>query len=89
MKYLIEKHGTPFKFIYLPKIGDQIKKARNLFQRAIKNNNYGGNYHFCFCTKCNHFQHVVSEALKFKVNLETSSEFDIDLDIKPKDILKK
>tara|TARA_R110002050_G_scaffold141251_2_gene266334 strand:+ start:37740 stop:39152 length:1413 start_codon:yes stop_codon:yes gene_type:complete len=79
MKYLIEKHGTPFKFIYLPKIGDQIKKARNLFQRAIKNNNYGGNYHFCFCTKCNHFQHVVSEALKFKVNLETSSEFDIDL----------
>lgn len=79
LKYLIEKHGTPFRFIYLPKIGDQIKKARNLFNRAIKNNAYKGKYHFCYCTKCNHFYHVVSEALKHQVNLETSSSFDIDL----------
>lgn len=40
LKYLIEKHGTPFRFIYLPKIGDQIKKARNLFNKAIKNSVY-------------------------------------------------
>lgn len=79
LKYLIEKHGTPFRFIYLPKIGDQIKKARNLFNRAIKNSAYKGKYHFCYCTKCNHFYHVISEALKHKVNLETSSSFDIDL----------
>jgi arginine decarboxylase len=79
LKYLIEKHGTPFRFIYLPKIGDQIKKARNLFNKSIKNNNYKGSYNFCYCTKCNHFHHVVSEALKHKVNLETSSSFDIDL----------
>ena len=79
MKHLIEKHGTPFRFIYLPKIGDQIKKARNLFNRAIKNNPYKGKYHFCYCTKCNHFYHVINEALKHKVNLETSSSFDIDL----------
>lgn len=79
LKYLIEKHGTPFRFIYLPKIGDQIKKTRNLFNRAIKKNSYRGKYHFCYCTKCNHFYHVINEALKHKVNLETSSEFDIDL----------
>ena len=79
LKYLIEKHGTPFRFIYLPKIGDQIKKTRNLFNRAIKNNAYKGKYHFCYCTKCNHFSHVIKEALKHKVNLETSSTFDIDL----------
>ena len=79
LKYLIEKHGTPFRFIYLPKIGEQIKKARNLFNKAIKKNNYKGDYHYCYCTKCNHFHHVVSEALKHKVNLETSSAFDIDL----------
>lgn len=79
LKYLIKKYGTPFRFIYLPKIGDQIKKARNLFQIAIKNNGYRGKYHFCYCTKCNHFHHVIKEALKHKVNLETSSEFDIDL----------
>ncbi|PLX25176.1 MAG: arginine decarboxylase [Salinivirgaceae bacterium] len=79
LKYLIKKHGTPFRFIYLPKIGDQIKKSRNLFNRAIKKNKYNGNYHFCYCTKCNHFYHVIQEALKHNVNLETSSTFDIDL----------
>lgn len=79
LKHLIKKYGTPFRFIYLPKIGDQIKKARNLFNRAIKKHNYQGTYNYCYCTKCNHFSHVVGEALKHNVHLETSSEFDIDL----------
>ena len=79
LKHLIKKYGTPFRFIYLPKIGDQIKKARNLFNRAIKSNNYRGTYNYCYCTKCNHFSHVISEALKHDVHLETSSSFDIDL----------
>ena len=82
LKYLIDKHGTPFRFIYLPKIGDQIKKSKNLFKRAIKKNSYKGNYNYCYCTKCNHFYHVVKEALKNNVELETSSAFDIDLIIK-------
>ena len=79
LKYLIKKYGTPFRFIYLPKIGDQIKKARNLFNKAIKKNNYKGSYFYCYCTKCNHFSHVINEALKQNVNLETSSAYDIDL----------
>lgn len=79
IKYLIEKYGTPFRLIYLPRIGDQIKKARNLFNRAIKANNYEGEYHYCYCTKCCHFHHVIGTALKHKVHLETSSAFDIDL----------
>jgi len=79
IKYLIEKYGTPFRLIYLPRIGDQIKKARNLFNRAIKANNYEGEYHYCYCTKCCHFHHVIGTALKHKVHLETSSSFDIDL----------
>lgn len=79
LKHLIDKYGTPFRFIYLPKIGDQIKKAKNLFNRAIKKNGYAGTYNYCYCTKCNHFSHVVSEAVKHGVHLETSSAFDIDL----------
>lgn len=79
LKHLIEKHGTPFRFIYLPKIGDQIKKARNLFNRAINNHAYRGKYNFCYCTKCNHFYHVVNKALEHQVDLETSSSFDINL----------
>jgi arginine decarboxylase len=79
LKYLIEKYGTPFRLIYLPRVGDQIKKARNLFNRAIKKNRYKGKYYYCYCTKCCHFAHVVKSALKEGVHLETSSSFDIDL----------
>ncbi|MCL2327063.1 MAG: arginine decarboxylase [Bacteroidetes bacterium] len=82
LKYLIDKYETPFRFIYLPKIGEQIKKARNLFNKAIKYYNYKGSYQYCYCTKCNHFYHVINEALKHNVNLETSSSFDIDLILK-------
>jgi arginine decarboxylase len=79
LKYLINKYETPFKLVYLPRIGEQIKRARNLFNRAIKATGYRGKYHFCYCTKCNHFYHMISKALTYKVNLETSSSFDIDL----------
>ena len=79
LKYLIEKYGTPFKLVYLPRIGEQIRKARNLFNRAIKKNDYKGKYQYCYCTKCCHFSHVIKTALKEKVHMETSSSFDIDL----------
>ena len=36
LKYLIEKYGTPFKVFYLPKIGEQIKKAKNLLPEQSK-----------------------------------------------------
>ena len=45
LKYLIEKYGSPFKLVYLPRIGEQVRRARNLFNRAIKKNNYKGQYH--------------------------------------------
>ena len=79
LKYLIEKYRTPFKVTFLPKIGDQVKKARNLFNKSIKKNNYSGSYHFAYCTKCNHFNFVIETVLKHKVNIETSSAFDIDI----------
>jgi arginine decarboxylase len=79
LKYLIEKYGTPFKIMYLPRIGEQIKRARNLFNRAIKKNKYKGKYYYCYCTKCCHFSHVVKTAVREGVHLETSSSFDIDL----------
>ncbi len=79
LKYLIEKYGTPLKLIYLPKIGEQIKKARNLFHHAMKQLNYSGKYHYCYCTKCCHFKHVVNAVLDHKAQLETSSPFDIVL----------
>jgi len=79
LKYLIEKYGTPFKLLYLPRIGEQIRRAKNLFSRAIRKNKYKGVYNYCYCTKCSHFSHVVKAALRENVHLETSSSFDIDL----------
>ncbi|NOT37695.1 MAG: arginine decarboxylase [Saprospiraceae bacterium] len=76
---LIQKHGTPFKMTYLPKIGDQIKKAKNAFNKSIKTESYGGRYYYCYCTKCCHFSYVLEEVLQHDVQLETSSAFDIDL----------
>jgi arginine decarboxylase len=77
--YLIEKYGTPMKITYLPKIGMQIKRAKNLFNRAIKSKGYGGKYYYCYCTKTCHFSYVINEVLRHGVNLETSSAFDIDI----------
>ena len=31
LKYLIEKYGAPLKLTYLPKIGEQIERARAFF----------------------------------------------------------
>jgi arginine decarboxylase len=76
---LIEKYGTPFKLIYLPKIREQIRRARAVFNEAILEQNYDGKYTFCYCTKCCHFYQVVSTALGEDVALETSSSFDLDL----------
>ena len=77
--YLIRKYGTPIKLSYLPKIGSQIKKARNMFARAITANGYSGKYYFCYCTKCNHFSYVLNEVLRHDVELETSSAIDLEM----------
>lgn len=77
--HLIRKYGTPLKLTYLPKIGSQVKKARNLFNRAMKSMGYKGKYYYCYCTKSCHFSYVLNEVLKHNVHIETSSAFDIDL----------
>ncbi len=77
--HLIRKYGTPLKLTYLPQIGAQIKKARNLFTRAMKSLGYSGDYQYCYCTKSSHFSYVLNEILDHGANIETSSAFDIDL----------
>ena len=76
---VIEKYGTPFKLTYVPKIGEQIEKARDLFNNAMAKNNYNKDYHYCYCTKSSHFAFVLDEVLKHDAHLETSSSYDMDL----------
>ena len=76
---LVKEHGAPLKFTYLPKISDNINRAKGWFADAIKDHNYAGNYNYCYCTKSSHFKHVLDEALKNDIHIETSSAFDIDI----------
>ncbi|MCB4807632.1 arginine decarboxylase [Tamlana sp. 62-3] len=76
---LVEQYGAPLKFTYLPQISNNIQRAKHWFAKAIENNNYAGKYNYCYCTKSSHFKHVLNEALKNDIHIETSSAFDIDI----------
>ena len=76
---LINQYGTPLKFTYLPKISENIQKARTWFNVAIAKADYQSKYYYCYCTKSNHFQYVIEEVLKNNVHIETSSAFDINI----------
>jgi arginine decarboxylase len=76
---IIKQYGTPLKVSYLPKISQQIQKAKRLFNVAMAKVDYDGDYHYCYCTKSSHFSFVLEEALKNDINLETSSAFDINI----------
>ena len=76
---LVEQYGAPLKFTYLPKISDNIQRAKKWFADAIEANGYEGSYNYCYCTKSSHFKHVLNEALSNNIHIETSSAFDIDI----------
>jgi arginine decarboxylase len=76
---IIEQYGTPLRLIYLPKIGQQIDRAREYFGNAMKKVNYQGDYTYCYCTKSSHFRFVLEETLKRQAQLETSSSYDMNI----------
>jgi len=76
---LIEEHGTPLKFNYLPQISNNIQRAKGWFREAINNLGYNGKYNYAYCTKSSHFSYVLDEVMKNDVHIETSSAFDIDI----------
>lgn len=79
LMHLIKQYGSPLKFIYLPKISENISKVKYWFLKAMKNNNYEAKYHYCYCTKSSHFKPVLQEALNNGIHIETSSVFDINI----------
>lgn len=76
---LVRKYGSPFRLTYLPKIGSQIDRAKQMFHDAMKKVKYNGKYQYCYCTKSSQFSFILEEAVKHDINIETSSEFDFDL----------
>lgn len=76
---IIKQYGTPLKFTYLPNISANIRKAKKWFKVAMAKVEYQGTYNYCYCTKSNHFEHVINEVMSNNVHLETSSAFDINI----------
>ena len=76
---LVKEYGAPLKFTYLPKISQNIGRAKKWFSDAIEKHNYNGTYNYCYCTKSSHFEHVLNETLKNDIHIETSSAFDINI----------
>ena len=76
---LVEEYGTPLKFTYLPKISENIQKAKRMFEKSMRKHKYKGKYNYCYCTKSSHFKHVLDEALSNDIHIETSSAVDINI----------
>lgn len=76
---IIKQYGTPLRIAYLPKIEDNINRARRLFNVAIAKADYNADYQYCYCTKSSHFSFVLETVLKNNVNIECSSAFDLNL----------
>lgn len=76
---LVKEYGSPLKFMYLPKITENINKAKGWFADAIEKYDYKGTYHYCYCSKSSHFRHVIERALDAGVYLETSSGYDLSI----------
>lgn len=79
LQEIIKEYGTPIRLTYQPKIGDNIRYAQDLFEKAMKKFNYEGSYTYCYCTKSSHFRFVLEETLATGAHVETSSAFDIPL----------
>ena len=76
---LVEQYGSPLKFMYLPKISENISKAKQWFADAFRKYDYHGAYHYCYCTKSSNFRHVIERALDTGVYIETSSASDLSI----------
>ena len=79
MMDIIKQYGTPLKISYVPKISQNIQKAKKLFAVAMAKELYDGKYYYCYCTKSSHFSFVLEEALKNDIHIETSSAFDLNI----------
>jgi arginine decarboxylase len=52
---VVEQFGTPLKISYLPRISQNIQKAKSWFKEAFEKTEYKKSYRYCYCTKSSHF----------------------------------
>ena len=76
---LVREYGAPLKFTYLPRISENIGRAKQWFADALEKSDYQASYNYCYCTKSSHFEHVLNEALKNDIHIETSAAIDMKI----------
>ncbi len=79
LEAVIQQFGTPLKLTYLPKIGEQIERARSFFENAMKKCAYKNSYLSTYCSKSSHFAYILKEVLAHESHLEVSSAVDTDI----------
>lgn len=76
---IIKEHGSPLKIWYLPKIAENVIRAKTYFKLAMEKANYKGDYTYCYCTKSSHFKFVLEKVIDSGSHLETSSAYDLEI----------
>ncbi|MCB0819900.1 MAG: arginine decarboxylase, partial [Bacteroidetes bacterium] len=76
---IIRQYGTPLKITYLPRISEQIQRAKIMFNVGMAKADYNGKYYYCYCTKSSQFAFVLQEVLKNDAHIETSSAYDMPI----------
>ena len=76
---LIKKFGTPLEVAYTDMINERIKSLKDIFKKAIKENNYPSKFIYAYATKANYYSEVISTALNNVDALETTSSYDLDI----------
>ena len=76
---IIKQYGTPLRLSFLPRIGQNIQRARRMFNVAMAKVDYNAEYNYAYCTKSSHFSFIMEEVLKHDAQIEISSAFDINI----------
>jgi arginine decarboxylase len=76
---IVTRYQTPAKLSYLPKVEENISRARKWFTNAFRKYNYTGTYTYTFCTKASHFKFILDKTLGCGAQIETSSDYDIPI----------
>ncbi len=74
---LARRYGTPLKLSFLPRISQNVRRARTYFAEALQRHDYAGEYIYTYCTKSAHHRLVVAEAIAAGAHIEASSAYDL------------
>ncbi len=70
---------SPLEMVYLPKIGQKIRRLREVFAAVRAEVGYEGRYYYAYASKANTAEEVVRTALAAGAHHEMSSEVDVDI----------